>query len=165
MTRTWAPAAAACYGWEEGMASLKAVAIERGQESAKAVADSLNAERVSRPVSVPSRAAFSILLKTGDWGRLKLFSRHTPAADDATNALIAAAITAVDAVENTDALGTEEAEDAAVITAMMAAFVQAGLMQASTVDRLSAMMTKDFPVWEPAVTVEDVETARNLIDG
>lgn len=147
------------------MASLKAVAIARGQESAAALADSLNAERISRPVSVPSRAAFSILLKTGDWGRLKLFSRRLPTADDAENALIAAAITAVDAIEHTDALGTEEAEDAAVITAMMTAFVQAGLMQATTVERLSAMMTKAFPVWEPAVTVEDVETARKLTDG
>jgi len=165
MTRTWAPAAAACYGWEEGMTSLKAVAAERGQESAKEVADSLNAERISRPVSVPSRAAFSILLKTGDWGRLKLFSRKMPTDNDAENALIAAAITAVDAVEHTDALGTEEAEDAAVITAMMAAFVSAGLMQATTVDRLSAMMTRSFPVWDPAVTVEDVEIARKLTDG
>ncbi|MBR0649514.1 hypothetical protein GXW78_07575 [Roseomonas terrae] len=166
-SRTWAVGAADQYGWQPGMQSLKAVALseEYAAFSAAQVAFLLNAHREERPVAVSSRAALSILLKTGDWGRLKLFSRREPTADEQQNALIAAAIIAVDAVQHTDALGTDTEEDREVITTMMAGFAAAGLMRPATVERLTALMTAEFPVWVPAVTAENVTAARGLQDG
>lgn len=165
--RTWAPAAAPSYGWETGMLSLKDIStsVQYGAASDMEVAASLNALTEQRPVAVLSSVVFSILLKTGDWGPLKLFSRSAPGNDPATNALIGAAITAVDAIERTNMLGTDSEEDAAVITAMMSAFVGAGLMKLSTSERLSALMNASFPVWDPPVTAEDVAVARTLTDG
>lgn len=163
MARTWAPAEAPSYGWEPGMLSLKAEASKLTQGPVEA-ADALNAQTVIRPVAVSSRVALSILLKTGDWGRLKLYSRRIPLTEE-EGSLIAAAITAVDAVEHTDALGTELEEDAAVIGNMMLTFVGAGLMQETTRQRLVALMTQSFPVWDPPVTPEDVRVSRELADG
>lgn len=166
MTRTWQLSEAPQHGdWQEGMLSLAAEVAKAEHEGIAdaAVAYALNAMTVSRPVEVPTSQVLSILLKTGDWGPLVLLSRAVPS-EDTPAALVAAAIVAVTACERTSAFGTDREEDAQVVQAMLSSFVAAGVMQDATRARLVALMTRDFPVWEPAVTARDVAIARSLAD-
>lgn len=165
--RTWQISEAPQHGdWRDGMLSLAAELAKPEHEGIAdaAVAYALNAMTVTRPVEVPTSQVLSILLKTGDWGPLVLLSRAAPS-EETPAALVAAAIVAVTACERTTAFGTDREEDAQVVQAMLGSFVAAGVMQSTTRDRLVALMTRDFPVWDPPVTAGDVFMARSLADG
>lgn len=161
---TWALAAYPQYGWTEGMLSLQSALGQFEGVGDANIAAALNALRRPTRVAVPTSRVLSILLKTGDWGRLVLLSRGLPTGG-AEDALIAAAIVAVTAVERTTEFGTERDEDAAVVETMITSFQQAGIFQQETADRLLGLMHVEEPIWNPPVTAADVTLARDLTDG
>lgn len=165
--RTWVHAAAAQYGWQEGTLALREELAkpEHEERTDAEIATALNAQVVARRIDVPTGKVRSILLVTGDWGPLVMASRRNPTGDAQQDAITAAAIVTVAAVEHTSAFGTERDEDAAVVEGMIATFVSAGIFQQATADRLLALMWRDDPVWSPPVTEGDVALARGLVDG
>lgn len=121
-------------------------------------AQALNGRGKTVARKVPTFEARGLLLRSGEWGALKLLSRSTAAPD----ALVAAAITAVDTLELTETLDTDEPDVLARIEAMLGGFVAAGALSAKTRDALLALGQAWRPAWPVAITAADVATARRL---
>lgn len=163
MSETWKLAASPQYGWHEGLLALRETVEEDGRPDAEIAAD-LNSRTIPIAVPVPTDKVLSVLLLTGDWGKIVLASQRPPTGDE-RDALTIAAINCVWAVERMKVFGSDQSEDLGVIEQMMTAFVGAEILSLATSMRLSEMMVAHDRVWFPDVTEADVKQARTLVDG
>lgn len=130
---------------------------------AERIADILNAETVQVRSKVSTWQAKSVLLKTGEWGGIVLLSRRNPPDGDAQQQqLVAAAITAIAAMEQTSELDMDEAVTYAAVSGMLNGFVMAGVLSAATRDKLVGMANLILPKWEPPLTADIISAAQEL---
>lgn len=132
-----------------------------------AAATSLNTQTtVLPPQDVQCSDARQVILLTGEWVAIKALAARAVSSftspTQADQAVIAAA-TCVAALDPSSTIQTLAVSNAAVwssVQAMLGALYTAGVLSASSHDALLALRTPTVPTWEPAVTAEDVATAK-----
>lgn len=102
-------------------------------------AAALNAPAIDTVVAIETADVREILLSSSEWGALKLVARRQPTGDATADALIAVAITAVDAVELTTTMRTDKPATLATLGQMVAALVAAGVVKQETADLILAL--------------------------
>lgn len=146
--------------------ALKAADAALGIVDPAAAATALNATTSAMTRDIPCSDARSIILMSGEYGMLVLLSRNSPS----TNALdgkpaasvIAAAITAIATLDNTETIKTTVTAVLTSAQAMFRTLVQAGALSQASSDAIFALRTMQMPVWPIVLTAQDITAARKL---
>jgi hypothetical protein len=166
---TWIYAAAPEHGFNPDDVPPKLVLKDTAMSarftasSPQEIAVALNAETVVVRSKVATWQAKTLLLQTGEWGGIVLLSRKTPPDGDAQQqTVVAAAITAIAALEQTSVFDLDDPDIYSQVALMLGAFVSAGVLSAGTRDKLLALADVVTPVWQPPVTAEMVSAALEI---
>lgn len=135
-------------------------ALPDGADDAAAAA-TLNAQTVTAKIDLATRDAREVLLVSGEWGGVVILSNSTPSASVPAQ-LVGAAIVLRDTLTLTEKLHTSDDAVVAKIGALLGALGAqgAGVLSDATIATLLGMRDVVLPAWVPAVTVGDVQTAR-----
>jgi hypothetical protein len=110
---------------------------------------------------IPTREVKSVLMGSGDWGRLRTVARMQPT--DETQERIALATNAVDTVEGLDKLYVSSPGALGRVVNLVNALRTTNLISADTHAQLMALPYHRVKVWLPAPTPQDVASARNIL--
>lgn len=142
-------------------AAIKAADAALGIADIQAATNSLNAQRVTVVVDIPTADARSVLLLSGEWFKCKQLAKAA-LTNTATDQAIAAADICVDTLLNTDVLHTSDPAQWAVMQQMVGGLIQAGVVSQASFDAWKAMRSQSRPIWPLVLTVNDIIAARSL---
>lgn len=123
------------------------------------IAAALNAQTKQADVNISGNDCRSILLRTGEWGALVMLANTAPSATIPAQ-LVGAAIVARDTLASDLAIEIHNSAVAAGVAQMLGALVSAGVISATSQAAMLALGTVTQPVWVPALTAGDVQTAK-----
>lgn len=164
---TWIYAAAPEHGYsasdQPAKLVLKDAVAASSEATAQQIADALNAEILSYRGKVATWQAKALLLKNAEWGGVVLLSRRVPSSTDIQEQqIVAVAITAIAALEQTSTLDMDDPLTYGSTAQMLGMLVTVGAISAASRDALLAMAEIVEPKWVPAITAEMVQIARDL---
>ena len=131
--------------------------VPAGDETSQAAA--LNAQTAAVQVDISGNDCRSILLRTGEWGALVMLANSAPSATLPAQ-MVGAAIVARDTLASDLAIQIHNPAVAAGVAQMLGALVQAGVISAASQSAMLALGTVTQPVWQPALTAGDIQTAK-----
>ena len=124
-----------------------------------ALATALNAQTHAVDVDISGNDCRSILLRTGEWGGLVMLANTAPTATIPAQ-LVGAAIVARDTLASDLAIQIHNPAVADGVGQMLGALVQASIISAASQAAMLALGTVTQPVWQPALTAGDIQTAK-----
>ena len=155
--------------WTPAQLKVAYQALSPTPASYEAAAATLNAQTMTMTVSVPIADVAAYLGLVGKLGALEAFAKAPPSGASAES--IAAAQGLWQMISSPDAFppfNMAEATVASAIEAMLTAMVSPGTGITGPIDStyqatILGLATQAVPVWQPAVTAGDVQTAMELV--
>ncbi|MDB5849796.1 MAG: hypothetical protein JWP29_3548 [Rhodoferax sp.] len=124
-------------------------------------AAALNAQTRAVTIDIASRDAREVLLVSGEWGGVVILSNSAPSTSLPAQ-IVGAAIVLRDTLTLTETLHTSDDAVVAKVGTLLGALGSqgAGVLSDTTISTLLGMRNVTRPVWQPAVTAGDIQTAR-----
>lgn len=110
---------------------------------------------------VPTQAVLAYLLTTGEWGAVEAASQPGSGAPDQIK-VISINLVRTCTTPAITVFQTSDAQVHSVISAALGGLQTAGLISATSIAALTAMIQPTVPRWDPPVTVNDVATAKGV---
>ena len=140
--------------------ALKAADTAAGANANLATAAAtLNAQTTTQTVNVPVGTLYGYLLMNGIMGTLSAWAAKNPG--DTTGSLgVIQALQAMLTSPNITTVEMTDATTAATVTGMLGTLVTNKIITSAHQSAVLALASQTVPVWQPAVTVADIQIAR-----